>query len=87
MEVKSGTLSGKTLGDIVDAESKSQYVSSLVDRGIQLERVIVVGDGANDLKMMNLAGVATGFRPKATLIDHIDGAIFDSMDQLASLLE
>lgn len=86
LEIHQQLLTGRTVGDIVDAQAKEDYVCSLESRGIDLSRVLVVGDGANDLKMMSRAGVAIGFKPKDVLIEHISGAVYESMETLSYLL-
>ncbi|WP_243544916.1 phosphoserine phosphatase SerB [Pseudodesulfovibrio tunisiensis] len=65
LEIRDGKLTGKALGDIVDAEKKAELLQALADReGISLQQVIAVGDGANDLPMLNLAGLGIAFHAK-----------------------
>ena len=57
LEIIDGKLTGKALGDIVDAEKKAELLQSIADQeNISLQQVIAVGDGANDLPMLKLAG-------------------------------
>jgi phosphoserine phosphatase len=65
LEFKNGKLSGKVLGPIVDASVKAAKLRELRD-GLQLtrERVIAIGDGANDIAMMAEAGVSIAYRAK-----------------------
>ncbi|MCJ2165844.1 MULTISPECIES: phosphoserine phosphatase SerB [unclassified Pseudodesulfovibrio] len=65
LEIKDGKLTGRALGDIVDAEKKAELLQSIADlEGISLQQVIAVGDGANDLPMLNLAGLGIAFHAK-----------------------
>ncbi|KAJ9641005.1 Phosphoserine phosphatase [Coniosporium tulheliwenetii] len=53
------------LGEIVHAERKRAHVLEIAKKeGIELERVLVVGDGANDLPMMGVAGLGVAFHAK-----------------------
>jgi phosphoserine phosphatase len=65
LEIKDGKLTGKAVGDIVDAQKKAELLQSIADQeGISLQQVIAVGDGANDLPMLNLAGLGIAFHAK-----------------------
>lgn len=65
LEVRSGKLTGKLLGEIVDADAKAAMFSSVVE-GLKAkkEQTLAIGDGANDLQMMALAGYSVAFRAK-----------------------
>jgi phosphoserine phosphatase len=59
------TLTGELTGEIVHAEKKRQHVIEISQKeGILLEQVICVGDGANDLPMMGVAGLGVAFHAK-----------------------
>ncbi|KAF2875582.1 HAD-like domain-containing protein [Massariosphaeria phaeospora] len=59
------TLTGELTGEIVHAEKKRQHVLEIAEReGILLDQVLVVGDGANDLPMMGVAGLGVAFHAK-----------------------
>jgi len=65
LEIVDGRLTGKVLGDIVDAEGKRKAVEHVcAAMGIMPEQAIVMGDGANDLRMMSIAGLSVAFRAK-----------------------
>lgn len=63
--IQHGLLTGEVLGDIVDAEVKAQTLIRWAEEtGIPLERTVAIGDGANDLKMMAVAGLSIAFNAK-----------------------
>jgi phosphoserine phosphatase len=65
LEIVDGKLTGKAVGDIVDAQKKAELLQSIADQeSISLQQVIAVGDGANDLPMLNLAGLGIAFHAK-----------------------
>lgn len=58
-------LTGELTGEIVHAQRKRQHVLEIAEKeGISLEQVLVVGDGANDLPMMGIAGLGVAFHAK-----------------------
>ncbi|MGI9289060.1 MAG: phosphoserine phosphatase SerB [Pseudomonadales bacterium] len=65
LEVKDDVITGQVQGDIVDGERKAQLLCDLAQQEhISLEQVIAVGDGANDLPMLGIAGLGIAFRAK-----------------------
>ena len=65
LEVKDGRLTGKVVGPIVDGTRKAELLRRLADKeGIDLQQVIAVGDGANDLPMLGIAGLGIAFHAK-----------------------
>lgn len=68
LEIVNGKLTGNYVGDIVDGKRKAELLRliSQVEK-IELEQVIAVGDGANDLPMLNLAGLGIAFHAKPTV--------------------
>ena len=65
LEVRDGRLTGQVLGGIVDADAKAAKVREVCAQiGCEPGQAIVLGDGANDLKMMALAGLSVAFRAK-----------------------
>lgn len=68
LEIKEGTLTGKVIGQIVDREAKAQYLLALANKhGIPIERTIAIGDGANDIDMVQSAGLGIAFCAKESL--------------------
>lgn len=65
LEVIDGRLTGRVLGDIVDAEAKRVALVEWADASrIPLSQTVAVGDGANDLRMLDLAAVGVAFCAK-----------------------
>ena len=65
LEVSQGKLTGRVLGDIVDARAKADCVRNAAQRlGLQPAQIITMGDGANDLAMMAESGVSIAFHAK-----------------------
>jgi phosphoserine phosphatase len=65
LEIEDGRLTGNVVGDIVDAAKKAEILRDIAAReGLSLQQVIAVGDGANDLPMLNLAGLGIAFHAK-----------------------
>lgn len=68
LEVVDGKLSGKVLGNILDAQGKADWLTRTRDQlGLRQDQVIAIGDGANDLKMMNAAGVGIAYHAKSVV--------------------
>jgi phosphoserine phosphatase len=65
LEIVDGKLTGNILGDIVDANCKAQELANLRDKlGLSIHQTIAIGDGANDLKMMQAATVGVAYHAK-----------------------
>jgi phosphoserine phosphatase len=65
LEVVGGTLTGGLVGHVVDADAKAAALTEwAADAGIPLQRTVAIGDGANDLRMMSIAGLAVAFNAK-----------------------
>lgn len=65
LEIVNGELTGKVLGDVVDAQRKADELVKLRDTlGLDASQTIAIGDGANDLKMMNAAGIGIAYHAK-----------------------
>jgi phosphoserine phosphatase len=65
LDIVDGAVSGVVKGTVVDGARKAQLLRELADeQGIDLQQVIAVGDGANDLPMLSIAGLGIAFRAK-----------------------
>lgn len=88
LEILDDKLTGKVLGGIVDADEKRHTVERVcATLGIRTQEAIVMGDGANDLKMMGIAGLSVAFRAKPVVRAQADVAFnFVGLDGLLTLL-
>ncbi|MDI3293915.1 phosphoserine phosphatase SerB [Janthinobacterium tructae] len=88
LEIVDGKLTGRVLGGIVDAEEKQRTVERVCTQmGITPSQAIVMGDGANDLKMMGIAGLSVAFRAKPVVRSQADVALnFVGLDGLLNVL-
>lgn len=59
-----GLFTGKVASAIVDAQAKANLVGELIESGINPMRIIVLGDGANDLKMIAKGGLGIAYHAK-----------------------
>ena len=65
LAVVDGKVTGVAVEPIVDAQRKADLLRELAHKeGLQLEQTIAVGDGANDLPMLAIAGLGVAFRAK-----------------------
>lgn len=74
LEVIDGVLTGSVLGEIVDAQTKADMLSSWAAE-IGATRTVAIGDGANDLKMMAVADLGIAFCAKPVVREQADAAI------------
>lgn len=65
LDIVDGEVTGKVVGEIIDGEKKAELLKEIaVKENINLEQTIAVGDGANDLPMISLAGLGVAFHAK-----------------------
>jgi phosphoserine phosphatase len=93
-EVTAGVLTGRVLGDIVDAGAKARHLTTWAsDLGVDPRFTVAIGDGANDVAMFSVAGLSVSFCGKAIANDHADvvvskrnlAAVIDHVDRLLSV--
>lgn len=65
LDIQNGKVTGNVIGTIVNGQRKAELLRELANKeGLNLEQVIAVGDGANDLPMLSIAGLGIAFRAK-----------------------
>jgi len=80
LEVIDGRLTGNVVPPVIDAAAKADALQEWADAaGIPIAQTLAVGDGANDLPMMALAGLSVGFDAKAPVRDVAD-VLLDERD-------
>lgn len=76
LEIVDGKLTGRLTGKIIDAEEKARIIEEIAAKeGIGLDKVIAIGDGANDRIMIEKAGLGIAFNAKQVLKEIADGSI------------
>jgi phosphoserine phosphatase len=76
LDIVNGAVSGQVKTEIVDGAKKAQLLQQIVrQENISLEQVVAVGDGANDLPMLGIAGMGIAFRAKPLVKQSADHAL------------
>ncbi|WJG10499.1 phosphoserine phosphatase SerB [Aliiglaciecola sp. LCG003] len=88
LEIKQQRLTGRVLGDIVNAQTKADTLLQLATQyEIDIAQTIALGDGANDLVMMGQAGLGVAYHAKPIVRQQADAAVrFSSADTLLAYL-
>jgi len=89
LEVKDGKLTGALVGEIVDADAKAAKLRAVMrELGAAKDETVVIGDGANDLKMMAEAGCSIAFRAKPVVRAQASCALtWSGLDAVLNLFE
>ena len=70
LEIKDGKLTGNYIGDIVDAKRKAELLKLIAQvEKVDIRQTVAVGDGANDLLMLEAAGLGIAFHAKPKVIE------------------
>ncbi len=87
LEIVDGKLTGRVSGDIIDAEAKRATVEAeAAALGVPPSAAIVMGDGANDLRMMSVAGLSVAYRAKPVVQAEASVALnYSGLDGLLNL--
>jgi phosphoserine phosphatase len=87
LEITNGKLTGKVVGNILDAQGKADWLHRIREElELQPQQVIAMGDGANDLKMMAQAGVSIAYHAKPVVRAQASYALnFVGLDGLTNL--
>lgn len=76
LDIQDGKLSGKVNGPVLDRGAKLAFLEFYMkDLDLQPEDIMAIGDGSNDLLMLQAAGLGIGFQPKPLLIESLDNLI------------
>jgi phosphoserine phosphatase len=76
LEVEDGKLTGRYLGDVVDGKRKAELLRLIAQvEKVDIAQTIAVGDGANDLPMLSLAGLGIAFHAKPKVKENAQQAI------------
>jgi len=87
LEIVNNKLTGKVLGDIVDAQAKADFVNQLKQQlNLQTNEIMSIGDGANDLLMMKETGFSLAYRAKPAVDKEAGGRMKTTyLDRLISV--
>ncbi|MBA56542.1 MAG: phosphoserine phosphatase SerB [Pseudomonadales bacterium] len=88
LEIKDGKVTGEVKGRVVDGQRKAELLKQLAEKeNLNLQQVIAVGDGANDLPMLSIAGLGIAFRAKPLVKESAEHAISElGLDGILYLL-
>ncbi|MEV6065444.1 phosphoserine phosphatase SerB [Nocardia sp. NPDC052001] len=76
LEIVDGKLTGRVVGEIVDRAAKAVMLRRFAaESGVAMEQTVAVGDGANDIDMLNAAGLGIAFNAKPALREVADTAL------------
>jgi phosphoserine phosphatase len=76
LEIADGRLTGRVVGPIVDRAGKAKALRDFADQaGVPMEQTVAVGDGANDIDMLNAAGLGVAFNAKPALREVADASL------------
>jgi phosphoserine phosphatase len=89
LEIANGRLTGRVIGEVVDAKAKAEHLGRLRDEfGLAREQLIAIGDGANDLLMLAEAGLSIAYRAKPAIRARADASInFGGLDRVAAFFD
>lgn len=80
-----GALTGSVEGTLIEGTKDAALERVAADAGVDPDEAIGVGDGANDIPLLDRAGTAIGFRPKPAVEPHCD-IVVESMAELRDVL-
>jgi phosphoserine phosphatase len=76
LEIQDGKLTGNLVGKIIDSDEKANALQEFANlAGVDLQQTVAIGDGANDLKMIQTAGLGIAFNAKPRVVESADSTI------------
>lgn len=88
LRVVDGKLNGETFGPVIDAAAKAAALREWsADAGIPLEHSVAIGDGANDLRMMAIAGLSVAYNAKPIVREQAMVSIENDLSKVIPLLD
>ena len=76
LEIVDGKLTGRVIGDVIDREEKARSLKRFAEaNGLQMHQTVAVGDGANDIDMLSVAGLGIAFNAKPALKEVADTSV------------
>ena len=76
LEIVDGKLTGRVIGEIIDRPGKARALRAFADQvGVPMEQTVAVGDGANDIDMLSVAGLGIALNAKPALREVADAAL------------
>jgi phosphoserine phosphatase len=76
LEIEDGRLTGRVVGEVVDRAGKARALREFAEQeGLPLSRTVAIGDGANDLDMLDVAGLGVAFNAKPVVQEQAQTAV------------
>ena len=76
LEIVDGKLTGRVVGEVIDRAGKAKALRDFAEQaGVPMEQTVAVGDGANDIDMLNAAGLGVAFNAKPALREVADASL------------
>ncbi|HMZ16159.1 MAG TPA: phosphoserine phosphatase SerB [Mycobacterium sp.] len=76
LEIVDGKLTGRVVGPVIDRAGKAKALRDFAQQaGVPMEQTVAVGDGANDIDMLNAAGLGVAFNAKPALREVADASL------------
>lgn len=76
LEIVDGKLTGRVVGEVVDRQAKARLLAEFAaDSGLSMAQTVAVGDGANDIDMLSVAGLGIAFNAKPALKKVADASV------------
>ncbi|MDR9381133.1 MAG: phosphoserine phosphatase SerB [Natronomonas sp.] len=86
LPIRNGKLTGNAEGPLIEGTKDDALAALTEDLDIPMADTVAIGDGANDLPMLEVAGLAVGYEPKPAVEPHCD-VLVSSMAELREVLE